>query len=92
MLDLHMNARFPKSLRLIHARDVINLDFFEGVQKTFARSHHPPVPKMFISTSILAFQHLETDAQCIGFYRTLSEGQEIDIKSIFFRTVSFERI
>ena len=77
---------------MIHARDVINLDIFEGVQKTFARSHHLPVPKMFISTSILAFQHLEADAQCIDFYRTLSEGQEIDIKSKFFRTLSFESI
>ena len=54
MLDLHLNARFSKRSGMIHARDVINLDIFEGVQKPFALSHRPAVPKMLISTKILA--------------------------------------
>ena len=77
---------------MIHARDVINFDIIEGVQKFFAGDHFELDKNEIISMVFLASLGQNTDVQCIDYHRTLSEGQEIDIKSIFFRTVSFERI
>ena len=69
---------------MIHARDVIDFDIIEGVQKTFAGDHFELDQKMFILMVFLASLPRNAKVQCIGFHRTLSEGQEIDIGSKFF--------
>ena len=68
---------------MIHARDVINFDIIEGVQKN-AGDHFELDKNEIISIVFQASLGQNTDVQCIDYHRTLSEGQEIDIRSIFF--------
>ena len=77
---------------MIHVRDVINTPFNEGNQKTFSESHSQPLRKKFVLISILAFRCKKAWITCIGFHRTLSEGQEIDIRSKLLLRVSFEKL
>ena len=65
----------------IHARDVINFQIIEGVQKTFAGDHFELDKNKTILIIFLASLDQNTDVQSIDFQRTLSEGQEIDIRS-----------
>ena len=69
---------------MIHARDVINFEIIEGVQKTFAGDHFEPDQKRFIPIIFLASLGQKAGVQCISFHRSLSEGQEIDIGSKIF--------
>ena len=39
MVDPHPKFEFLQSLSMIHARDVINFDIIEGVEKIFAGDH-----------------------------------------------------
>ena len=89
MLGLHLISEFLNSLGMNHARDVINGFIIESVQKTFARDHFELVWKIFISIIFLGSQGLNTDVFCIGLQKILSEGQEIDIRSNFFRKGPF---
>ena len=84
MVDLHPNLVFQSSLSMIHARDVINFQIIEGVQKIFAGDHFELDKNKIILIIFLASLDQNTDVQCVDFQRTLSEGQEIDIRSIFF--------
>ena len=69
---------------MIHARDVINFQIIEGVQKTFAGDHSELDKNKTILIIFLASLDQNTDVQCVDFQRTLSEGQEIDMRSKFF--------
>ena len=69
---------------MIRALDVINFEIIEGVQKTFAGDHFEPDQKRFIPIIFLASLAQKADVQCISFHRSLSEGQEIDIRSKIF--------
>ena len=88
MLGLHdgpaSDVRVFKSLSMIHARDVINFQIIEGVQKFFAGDHFELDKNKIILIIFLASLDQNTDVQCVDFQRTLSEGQEIDIRSKFF--------
>ena len=84
MVDLHQKFEFLSSLSMIHARDVINFQIIEGVQKNFAGDHFELDKNKIILIIFLASLDQNTDVQCVDFQRTLSEGQEIDIRSFFF--------
>ena len=70
---------------MIHAHDVINFEIIEVVQKIFAGDHFELEQNKIILVIFLASLDQNTDVQCVDFQRTLSEGQEIDIRSKFFR-------
>ncbi len=70
---------------MIHAHDVINFEIIEGVQKIFARDHFELDQNKIISIIFLASLDQNTDVQCVDSQKSLSEGQEIDIRSKFFR-------
>ena len=82
--DGHLKTWFGNTKNMIHYYDVIKKHVNEDIQKAFARSHCQTVRKMFIPIIILASGSTKAEFICIYFHRTLSEGQEIDIRSIFF--------
>ena len=80
----HLETWFGNTKNMIHYYDVIKKHVNEDIQKAFARPHSQTVQKMFIPFIILTSWWTKAEFICIRFHRTLSEGQEIDIRSIFF--------
>ena len=80
----HLKIWFRNSKNINHCYDVIKRHVNEDIQKTFARSHCQTVQKMVISIIFLTSPWTNAEFICIHFHRTLSEGQEIDIRSFFF--------
>ena len=82
--DGHLKTWFGNTKNTMPYYDVIKKHINEDIQKTLARSHCQTVEKMFISIIIPTSLWTKTEFICIQFHRTLSEGQEIDIRSIIF--------
>ena len=82
--DGHLKIWFGHTKNMINNYDVIKKHLNEDIQKAFARSHSQTVQKMFIPFIILTSWWTKAEFICIHIHRTLSEGQEIDIRSFFF--------
>jgi len=88
----HLKTWFRNTKNMIHYYDVIKKHVNEDTQKTFARSQCQTVQKMSIPIIILTSLWTKAEFICIHFHRTLSEGQEIYIRSFFFHKVWFEKL
>ena len=75
---MHVTSSISTSLR-------VSKNFFAG-------DHFELDKNEIISMVFLASLGQNTDVQCIDFHRTLSEGQEIDIRSKLLLRVSFENL
>ena len=92
MVGLHPNYIDLYFLNINHTRDVINLMMNKGVQKPIADYHFARTQKIWIFIVILSFAPVNADGLCIDFYKTLSEGQEIDRRSKIFAEDHFESL